>query len=572
MDGQRTDNGTRGHVSSKPGRRRRELRGEYAEVRELASVLRDVMDSHALTLRDLEEQMPYARTSIAVRLNGESRPEWRFVASFLAICAGSDRQAAAVLEGRVRPLWEAAAPGRVHRIPPALPGQLPPDVGTWVATIRETAAAQQVIARLQLSVSRNIGTVQGLLVMIEKLTSAARTLTEERDALRRELLTHSDTASELLQTRAMLDDTQGRLEAAEHLLAKTSRRRDEALRQREEAERLRETAMRQAEAVRQRLAQIEQHAIAFAGSIRAVGQADVRGDTTLMGGEDQLLAAEILSRVDDSLDAEASTLDQLQGKLASAAPDNWILSDGQGPAAPGRSGTGARVTGTNQLRPGAAGSQDSPPGSAGQAAGPVNALLQRVAQRQVDEANLFVRQIPLATEIPYDGEARDWLLSLTREAERSIDSISLSTVDAGMRGFDGGLWTSDLGARYLELQRAAIARHVSVRRIFIFENEDLARDETFLRITQMQRDIGVEVRMIDYQLIPDWMRPMIFDFTIFDTSVGYERTPATTFNASDSRPAIVRTVLSPTPERVHNLADQFAHLWLAADPERTLGN
>jgi hypothetical protein len=435
--------------------------------------------------------------------------------------------------------------------------------------MRETAAAQQVVARLQLSVSRNIGTVQGLLVMIDKLTSASRTLTEERDALRQELLAHSDTASDLLKTRAMLDDTQGRLEAAERLLAKTSRRLDEALRQREEAERLRETAMRQAEAIRQRLAQIEQHAIDFAGSIRAVGQAGVR-DTTLMGGEDQLLAAEILSRVDDALDAEASALDQLQGKLASAAPDNWTLSGGQGPSAPGRSRTSAGVNGTNQLRPGAADPQGSLPGPAGQAAALVNPLLQRVAQRQVDEANSFVRQIPLATEIPYEGEARDWLLSLTREAERSIDSISLSTVDAGMRGFDGGLWTSDLGARYLELQRAAIARNVRIRRIFIFEDEVLARDETFLQITQVQRDIGIEARMLDYQLIPSWMQSMIFDFTIFDESVGYERTPAMTFTAGQRRPAIVRTVLSPTPTRVHNLKDQFEQLWEAADPERRI--
>ncbi len=45
------------------------------------------------------------------------------------------------------------------------------------------------------------------------------------DALRLELLAHSETAGELLRTRALLDDTQRRLEAAERLLAQTSRRR-----------------------------------------------------------------------------------------------------------------------------------------------------------------------------------------------------------------------------------------------------------------------------------------------------------------------------------------------------------
>jgi hypothetical protein len=142
-------------------------------------------------------------------------------------------------------------------------------------------------------------------------------------------------------------------------------------------------------------------------------------------------------------------------------------------------------------------------------------------------------------------------------------------VDAGMRGFDRGLWTSDLGTRYLEFQREAIARQVSIRRIFVFENEHLARDETFLKITQMQRDVGVDIRMLDHQIIPEWLQSMIFDFIVFDGSVGYETTPATTFNAG-SRPAIVRTLLASTPARVRDLENQFEQLWLAADPERQI--
>ena len=150
----------------------------------------------------------------------------------------------------------------------------------------------------------------------------------------------------------------------------------------------------------------------------------------------------------------------------------------------------------------------------------------------------------------YDGEDRDWLLGLTREAEISIDAISLSTVDAGVHGLDGGLWTSDLGIRYLELQREAIARKVRIRRIFVFENEEMARDESFQRITQMQRDVGVEVRMLDHQLIPHWMQSMIFDFIVFDGAISYETTPATTFAVSQTKPGILRTRLAPMPARV----------------------
>jgi hypothetical protein len=208
--------------------------------------------------------------------------------------------------------------------------------------------------------------------------------------------------------------------------------------------------------------------------------------------------------------------------------------------------------------------------TAGQADGRVNPLLQRLARREIERVTSFVRALPVGSEIAYDGEDRDWLLGLTREAERSIDAISLSTVDAGMRGFDGGLWTSDLGARYLELQREAIARQVRIRRIFVFENEELARDETFMRITQMQRDVGVQVRMLDHQLIPDWMQSMIFDFIVFDESVSYETTPAATFAAGQTRPAVVRTVVAPMPDRVHDLEDQFERLWEAANPERQI--
>jgi hypothetical protein len=200
----------------------------------------------------------------------------------------------------------------------------------------------------------------------------------------------------------------------------------------------------------------------------------------------------------------------------------------------------------------------------------INPLLQRLARREIERVTSFVRQLPVGSEIAYEGEDRDWLLGLTREAERSIDAISLSTVDAGMRGFDGGLWTSDLGTRYQELQREAIARQVRIRRIFVFEHEDLARDETFLRITQIQRDIGVEVRMLAHLLIPDWMQSMIFDFIVFDGAVSYETTPAATLAAGQTRPGIVRTLLAPMPARIRDLEDQFEQLWAAADPDRKI--
>jgi hypothetical protein len=200
----------------------------------------------------------------------------------------------------------------------------------------------------------------------------------------------------------------------------------------------------------------------------------------------------------------------------------------------------------------------------------VSPMLERLARREIERATFFVRQLPAGGEIAYDGEDREWMLGLTEQVEHSIDAISLSTVDAGMRGFDGGLWTSDLGTRYLELQREAIERQVTIRRIFVFENEDLARDETFLKITAAQREVGVDVRMLDHQLIPERLQAMIFDFIVFDGAVGYETTPATTFTSGATRPAIVRTRLAPMPARVRDLENQFEKLWTAANPEREI--
>jgi len=53
----------------------------------------------------------------------------------------------------------------------------------------------------------------------------------------------------------------------------------------------------------------------------------------------------------------------------------------------------------------------------------------------------------------------------------------------------------------------------------------MARDESVSRITQMQRDIGVEV---------------------------------------------LRTLLAPVPARVRELEERFEQLWEAADPERKI--
>jgi hypothetical protein len=210
--------------------------------------------------------------------------------------------------------------------------------------------------------------------------------------------------------------------------------------------------------------------------------------------------------------------------------------------------------------------------SAAAASDKSDSLLGRLAWRQVERVTKFMQQLPSDQRVTYDGEDPEWLLGLTQETQHSIDAVSMSTVDAAMLGLDGGLWTSVLGAHYMELQRKAIERGVSVRRIFVFENDELIRDEYFLRIAQMHRDAGVNIRIIDLRLVPERLVGAIFRFAIFDSTVSYEVIGSTSFRYGGYGPLAIRTVLVPTPSRVQFLKNRFEQLWDAANPERFIGD
>jgi hypothetical protein len=200
-----------------------------------------------------------------------------------------------------------------------------------------------------------------------------------------------------------------------------------------------------------------------------------------------------------------------------------------------------------------------------------DSLLGRLARREIERATSFMRQLPPGGEITYDGEDREWLLGLAQEVQHSIEVISLSMMDVMAHGVHGGLWRSDLGMRYLELQRQAIDRGVSIRRVFVFDDEDRARDEISLRIVQTQRDVGIEVRMLDFQRIPEWLRGMIFEYVIFDEEVSYELMPGTAFDYNRCGPITFRTSLVSAPSRVKDMKVRFDQLWAAADPDGQIG-
>jgi hypothetical protein len=194
--------------------------------------------------------------------------------------------------------------------------------------------------------------------------------------------------------------------------------------------------------------------------------------------------------------------------------------------------------------------------------GTAQPLTVQLARAELARVSQFVKEMQHGT-VHYDGEDRDWMLALTREAATSIDSTSLTTVGAGGGSVDGGLWTSDLGQRYLNAQQHAIRRGVRIRRVFVLGGDELHGDEEFREICRRQRDMGVEVRLLDRADVPALHRSALFDFVLFDDTICYEVTPASRLDGHTG-PTILTTSLELRPGRVHERIQRFRELWESA--------
>jgi hypothetical protein len=194
-------------------------------------------------------------------------------------------------------------------------------------------------------------------------------------------------------------------------------------------------------------------------------------------------------------------------------------------------------------------------------------LIYGFAQAEMDRLSELLRYLGQQAEVPYDGEDRDWLLGLTRVAGKTIDATSLTTVDAGGRGFvDEGLWSSDLGQRYLEAQKEAVkVRHVRIRRIFIFDRPDLGDDVELQVVVREHHQAGIEVRTLHPSML-NILRPPLLDFIVFDGVLVYQSSPGATNLNSERRPRIVSTRLVTQAARVASAAQRYEELWAAATP------
>jgi hypothetical protein len=189
----------------------------------------------------------------------------------------------------------------------------------------------------------------------------------------------------------------------------------------------------------------------------------------------------------------------------------------------------------------------------------------RVAYAELAAATDLLDVVSRDGEAASDGEDRDWLIALTELCVRSIDAVSHGSQGPDESFSDDGFWDTELGGRYLELQREATRRGVRVRRMFVVPNAQAAAHPDFRVLLASHVDAGVVVRvLVISSLSPSWRRH-IPDIVLFDDEVSYELSLAPRVASSRLR-EFVMTRLSVQPTRVRDRARQFADLWdLAAD-------
>jgi len=187
------------------------------------------------------------------------------------------------------------------------------------------------------------------------------------------------------------------------------------------------------------------------------------------------------------------------------------------------------------------------------------ALVRRLAEHEIQRTAEFLKELS-GGAASYEGEDRDWLLTLAAHAQRSIDATSLNTVDTRGKGPDSSFWQSDLGQRYLKVQRGRARNGVKIRRIFIVDRPSIATGLDFLAACRKQAQLQIDVRILDYADNED-----LFDMVLFDDMIMYETTPATSTDGA-SPPGILHTQLVLRPDVVSKRVEQYHDLWESARP------
>jgi hypothetical protein len=176
-------------------------------------------------------------------------------------------------------------------------------------------------------------------------------------------------------------------------------------------------------------------------------------------------------------------------------------------------------------------------------------LARQVAQAQIDTAVSFLEQLSHGGDVVYDGEDRDWLLTLTSHARHTLSATSPTRSVDGLGIVDGGLWSSELGHRYLDAQREAMRRGVVIRRILVLEKGTLTDDVQVRKMCDQQCRAGIAVRLLDASAMTPAGVLLLSDVAIFDDEVCYELTIGPRLGATET-PYFVKTLLVTRPRAV----------------------
>lgn len=159
--------------------------------------------------------------------------------------------------------------------------------------------------------------------------------------------------------------------------------------------------------------------------------------------------------------------------------------------------------------------------------------------------------------VDYEGEDRDWLLTLVRHVQRTMDAASTHE--------DLAFWKTDLGRRYLMDQRVAHLRGVRIRRLIIVESPD-AIDDDLRRLREQQELLGIRVRFTALSELPHHLRIFpVHNFVLFDGSISYEVSPDLSAprgaDGEPTTPMIASTKLVLRAEDVITRTNRFEELW-----------
>lgn len=184
-------------------------------------------------------------------------------------------------------------------------------------------------------------------------------------------------------------------------------------------------------------------------------------------------------------------------------------------------------------------SPDSPP------------IIYKFVQSKIKETSDLLKQLAESGTVTYYGEDRDWLLGLARHAGESVDAISIAAVDHD-------LWESEIGQRYLDVQRRSARAGTRIRRIFVLDRPEMEQDPTLRRAYEEQRQMSIDVRLLDRSSVPAPLRVQLRDLIVFDDTLAYETTP--TINEPNlAQVAETRLVLNEA--RVKEYSQLFRELW-----------